>query len=270
MSTCTLTRNEITDAAGWLVAARLDGRPASDCPLAAQLESEEAGYAVQAAGHEILAGEGFGRLVGYKIGCTNQAVQDLLAVPGPAYGGIVAANLHWDEAELPRDLLQRPGIECEVAFWINRAPEAAGAPYDRDSIRPCVAACSAAMEIVDNRYGDFRAAPFGLMIADDFFQAAAVVGSPVAAWHNLDLAALGGTTLLDGRTAGTGRGADVLGHPLAALAWLANRLIAQGKALQGGQVVLTGTMVDPVWLEPGAAQAAIEIESLGRAKARIA
>ena len=216
MTTCTLTRNEIADAAGWLVAARLDGRPASDCPLAPQLASEEAGYAVQAAGHEILAGEGFGRLVGYKIGCTNQAVQDLLAVPGPAYGGIVAANLHWDEAELAPVMLQRPGIECEIAFWINRTPEPAGAPYDRDSIRPCVAACS----------GDFRTAPFGLMIADDFFQAAAVVGPPVAAWQDLDLAALGGTTLMDGRAAGTGSGADVLGHPLEALAWLANRLIA--------------------------------------------
>ena len=74
----------------------------------------------------------------------------------------------------------------------------------------------------------------------------------------------------DGRAAGTGSGADVLGHPLAALAWLANRLIAQGKALQGGQVVLTGTMVDPVWLESGASEAVIEIERLGRAKARFA
>lgn len=270
MTTGTLNRAQIADAAGWLVAARLDGRPASDCPLAEQLASEEAGYAVQAAGHEILAGEGFGRLVGYKIGCTNRAVQDLLAVPGPAYGGIVAANLHWDEAELARNQLQSPGIECEVAFWINRPPEPAGAPYDRKSIRPCVAACSAAMEIVDNRYGDFRSVPFGLMIADDFFQSAAVVGPPISAWRDLDLAALAGTTRTDGRIAGTGNGANVLGHPLAALAWLANRLIAQGKALQGGQVVLTGTMVDPVWLEPGAAQAAIEIDRLGRATARFA
>ena len=270
MPTSTLTSAQIADAAGWLVAARLDGRAASDCPLAAQLASEEAGYAVQAAGHEFLAGEGFGRLVGYKIGCTNRAVQDQLAVPGPAYGGIVAANLHWDEAELARAPLQHPGIECEVAFWINRAPEPAEAPYDRESIRPCVAACSAAMEVVDNRYGDFRSTPFGLMIADDFFHSAAVVGPPISAWRELDLAALAGTTLVDGRVAGTGSGANVLGHPLEALAWLANRLLAQGKALQGGQVVLTGTMVDPVWLEPETAQAAIEIERLGRATARFA
>ncbi len=270
MSTSALTRDEIDDAAFWLVAARLDGRLASACPLAQRLAAEEVGYTLQAAGHRVLAEEGFGRLVGYKIGCTNQAVQNLLAVPGPAYGGILAAGLHWGEAEIARASLQRPGIECEIAFWINRAPEPADAPYDRESIRPCVAACSAAMEIVDNRYGDFRTVPFGLMIADDFFHSAAVVGSPVAAWQDLDLAALGGTTLLDGRVAGSGSGANVLGDPLEALAWLANQLIAQDKTLQGGQVVLTGTMVEPIWLEPGISQAAIEVEGLGRATAYLA
>jgi 2-keto-4-pentenoate hydratase len=270
MPTCPLTRDEIDNAARWLVTARLDGRPASACPLAGRMAVEDAGYAVQATGHKVLAEEGFGRLVGYKVGCTNQAIQDLLAVPGPAYGGILAANLHWGEAEVARALLQRPGIECEIAFWINHPPEPSGAPYDRESIRPCVAACSAAMEIVDNRYGDFRAVPFGLMIADDFLHSAAVVAPPVAAWRDLDLAALAGTTLTDGVVAGTGRGANVLGHPLEALAWLANRLIAQGKTLQGGQVVLTGSMVDPIWLDAGISQAAIEIAGLGRATARFA
>ena len=270
MSTRAMTRDEMDEAACWLVAARLDGRLASACPLAPRLATEEAGYVLQAAGHRVLAEEGFGRLVGYKIGCTNPAVQDLLAVPGPAYGGILAAGLHWGEAEIARAPLQRPGIECEIAFWINRAPEPADAPYDRESIRPCVAACSAAMEIVDNRYGDFRSVPFGLMIADDFFHSAAIVGSPVAAWQDLDLAALGGTTLLNGRVAGTGSGGDVLGHPLEALAWLANRLIEQDKTLEGGQVVLTGTMVDPIWLEADVLQAAIEVEGLGRATAYLA
>jgi len=263
-----MTRDEIGDAARWLVAARLDGRPASACPLAARLDTEEAGYAVQAASQEILSGEGFGRLVGFKIGCTNRAVQDQLGIPIPAYGGIMAANLHWDEAEIARRSLQRPGVECEIAFWINRPPEPSGAPYDRETVRPCVAACCAAMEVVDNRYGDPRATPIGLMIADDFFHAAAVVGPTVSAWRELDLAALSGSTRIDGTAAGTGTGANVLGHPLEALAWLANRLIGQGKTLQGGQVVLTGTLVDPAWLEADVKSAAIEVERLGRATAR--
>jgi 2-keto-4-pentenoate hydratase len=268
MTTCSMTRDEIGEAARWLVAARADGRPASACPLAQHLATEEAGYSVQAAAQDILSNEGFGRLVGYKIGCTNRAVQDQLGVPGPAYSGILAANLHWEEAEIARDSLQRPAIECEIAFWINRAPEPADAPYDRESIRPCVVACCAAMEVVDNRYGDPRNTTFGLMIADDFFHAEAVVGPTVSAWRDLDLAALGGTTLVDGAAAGTGTGANVLGHPLEALAWLANRLIEQEKSLHGGQVVLTGTLVDPIWLGTGVSEAEIKVERLGRAVVR--
>ena len=84
MTIQSMTLDEINDAACWLVAARLDGRPANAYPQAQSLAAEETGYSVQTAGHEVLAGEGFGRVVGYKIGCTNRAVQDLLAVPGPA------------------------------------------------------------------------------------------------------------------------------------------------------------------------------------------
>jgi hypothetical protein len=39
--------------------------------------------------------------------------------------------------------------------------------------------------------------------------------------------------------------------------------------LHGGQVVLTGTLVDPAWLAPGVSQATIEVERLGRASVRL-
>ena len=42
MSTSAMTRDEMDEAACWLVAARLDGRLASACPLAPRLATEEA------------------------------------------------------------------------------------------------------------------------------------------------------------------------------------------------------------------------------------
>jgi len=51
----------------------------------------------------------------------------------------------------------------------------------------------------------------------------------VHAWHELDLAASVGTTTVDGVEAGRGRGADVMGNPLEALAWLANALADDGE-----------------------------------------
>jgi 2-keto-4-pentenoate hydratase len=44
-----------------------------------------------------------------------------------------------------------------------------------------------------------------------------------------------------GKTLAEGKGADVLGHPLAAVTWLAGALKAEGKALQPGQYVSLGS-----------------------------
>jgi 2-keto-4-pentenoate hydratase len=49
---------------------------------------------------------------------------------------------------------------------------------------------------------------------------------------------------------GRGIGADVMGHPHNALAWLANNLAARGTTLRDGEIVLTGSLVQTVWLSP--------------------
>jgi 2-keto-4-pentenoate hydratase len=52
-----------------------------------------------------------------------------------------------------------------------------------------------------------------------------------------------GIASIDGKEVGRGTGRDVLGHPLDALAWLANHLQARGLALKQGEIVTTGSLV---------------------------
>ena len=66
-----------------------------------------------------------------------------------------------------------------------------------------------------------------------------------------DLLGVIGRALINGVEAGQGSGADVLGHPHNALAWLANRLAADGKGLRAGEIVLTGSLVKTIWLNAG-------------------
>ena len=258
--------SEIHEAAQWLCQARLQAEGVVDCPHAASLHGEDDGYAVQERLHDALAAAGLGQLVGYKIGCTNPAVQRLIGVPEPAYGGLMAANRHDTGATFRLDRFQKPGVECEIAMWLADDLGPAGAPFDKAAVSSHVAACSVAMEIVDNRYDDFRTAPLGLMIADDFFQAACVVGPRIKDWRALDLAELNGWTHAGGEPVGTGKGHEVMGHPLQALAWLANRLAERGRALKAGQLVLTGSIVSPYWVAaPG--EVSVEVEALGRVDA---
>ena len=72
-----------------------------------------------------------------------------------------------------------------------------------------------------------------------------------------------GRAVINGVEAGRGSGADVLGHPHNALAWLANHLAAEGKALRAGEIVLTGSLVKTVWLKAGD-EVVMELAGLGR------
>jgi 2-keto-4-pentenoate hydratase len=56
--------------------------------------------------------------------------------------------------------------------------------------------------------------------------------------------------VVDGKAA-EGRGANALGDPRLALAWLANELSGLGVTLAAGQVVTTGTCVVPMPVAPG-------------------
>jgi 2-keto-4-pentenoate hydratase len=103
------------------------------------------------------------------------------------------------------------------------------------------------------------------MIADDFFHAAIVLGPPAADWRRLDLAAASGTTTVDGKEVLAGRGADVLGHPMNSLVWLANRLDEIGEHLAAGQIVMTGSLTLPHWAKKGEA-VRIAIGGLGEAR----
>jgi 2-keto-4-pentenoate hydratase len=71
-----------------------------------------------------------------------------------------------------------------------------------------------------------------------------------------------GRAIINGKEAGQGTGADVLGHPHNALAWLANHLASEGKGLHAGQIVLTGSLVKTVWLNAGD-EVTMELEGLG-------
>ena len=74
---------------------------------------------------------------------------------------------------------------------------------------------------------------------------------------------------LDGETVQHGTGAAVLGHPARAIAWLANALGRFGVGLEGGHVVMPGSLTAAIPLEPGTVVTA-DFGLLGHVQARVA
>jgi len=93
-----------------------------------------------------------------------------------------------------------------------------------------------------------------------------VLGEPVADWRALDVPSLSGATRINGIEVGRGRGADVMGHPFEALAWLANSLARRGRSLRSGEFVFTGSVVETKWVQPGD-KVVMTIDRLGTVEA---
>lgn len=258
----------MTDRAATLLAearvtrTRLAGLPA-DCRPA----DRSAAYAVQARVHQKLA-DRLGAIAGHKIGCTTPVMQRFLNIDSPCAGGIFAATIHHGTAALRFDDFLHVGAECEIAVRLARDLPATGTPFDAARVADAVDACMAAIEIVDDRWVDYKTVDTPTLVADDFFNAACVLGAPVAAWRTLDLAGVAGTTRINGVEVGRGRGADVMGHPFNALAWLANELAGRGQALRAGDIVLTGSVVETKWLARGD-DVVMTLSGLGEVQLRV-
>ena len=244
--------------------ARLAGRRFAGLPADCRPADEAAAYRVQDALHARLGALGHGLLAGHKIGCTTPVMQQFLGIANPCAGGVFAPTVQQRAGRFAHADFRRVGVECEIAVRLARPLAAAGAPFDEGSVAGAVGACMAAIEVVDDRYEDYRSLDTPTLIADDFFNAGCVLGDPVENWRELDLAGVEGRMTINGSAVGRGRGGDILGHPLRALAWLANALAPRGRVLQPGEFVLLGSVVQTRWVEQGDV-VEIEIEGLGRA-----
>jgi 2-keto-4-pentenoate hydratase len=212
--------------------------------------------------HEAMTVAGFGPRAGFKIGCTTKVMQDFMQIDHPCWGGVFENTIYCGDTSIPYDTFNQIGVENEVAVRLTEDIPTAGAPYDRVSIGAYVTTVHAAIELVDNRYADFRTLSTPVLITDDFFNAGLVLGPEVPGWQSIDLGAINARTLVNGEEAGRGTGADILGHPLEALAWLANHRLFRGEALTAGEIVSLGSMVQVQWMSPGDT-ATMEIEHLG-------
>jgi 2-keto-4-pentenoate hydratase len=253
------------EAAKAIAVARRDRTPLQ--ALAAELapQNEANGYRIQDAVHVMLAGD-VGPLVGYKIGCTSAVMQRYLGIPHPCAGGVFAKGVHNSGVSLRHGDFVRVGVECEIAVRLARDLAVSGSAFTADSVAAAIDAYHPAIEIVDDRYVDWQTIGAPTLVADDFFAAGCVLGQPVSRSVAPDLLTVAGRAVINGVEVGRGTGADVLGHPHAALAWLANYLAVSGKQLRTGQIVLTGSLVQTVWLNAGD-NVVMELSGLGAVSA---
>jgi len=195
--------------------------------------------------------------LGRKIGFTNSNIWPKYGVHAPIWGYLYDTTvMHAHDGRVACSLgsFTEPKIEPEIVVHFASTP-----PVDTDlhAILACVDWVAHAFEIVQCHYPGwkFQAAD---TIADSALHGALLLGNALAVETLGDdplgaLESFSVTLSRDGEILESGKGSNVLGGPIAAVAHLIATLAEQRHypPLQAGEIVTTGTLTSAYPVEPG-------------------
>jgi 2-keto-4-pentenoate hydratase len=199
------------------------------------------GYAIQRALDDMA-----GPAVGWKIAATSKAGQEHLGADGPMVGRLYEMQMRDSGSTLTVSTMRMRAAEPEFAFVfaedLDPRPEGV-------SVADAIAAVGSlvlAIEVPDSRFIDFGAVGVPQLVADAMCGGHFILGPSVEGWRALDLPTQPARMLRSGVEESAGRGANVMGDPRDALAWMANEVLVRGWPLRAGDVVLTGASAPPI------------------------
>lgn len=184
-------------------------------------------------------------LRGHKIGLTAEAIRRQLGVDEPDYGYLLSSDFLESDDRLSASDLISPMIEAEFAVELSRTLES---PVSIEDVAAATARIYPSLEVIDSRVRDWRIRLIDT-VADNASCARVVLGDGIS--HAPPLQTVGMQLRRNHEVAATGQGSDVMGHPLSAVAWLANRLHKYGRTIEAGHVVLSGSLHAAVPVKAG-------------------
>ena len=242
----------IERAGEWLYKAHRARERFAPLPPDLAPQSLSEAYAIQSE-YAGMRAHDLGRVAGYKIALTTPAMRSMVGLDDSIAGELLEKSIRRSPARVRAADYVRLIVEFEIAFELAEDLPAIGAPYSRERVAQAVGAAMPALELADDRDADYSKLQSSalMLVADNAWNEGAVLGAPVRDWRNIDLAALRGTATVNGAKIGEGHGADVMGHPLEALAWVANNLASRGLGLWRSDVVITGSLVTSKYPKAG-------------------
>ncbi len=207
------------------------------------------------------------KIIGKKIGLTNKAIRDQIGVHEPDYGIITSSGMVSDGSTIDSSKLIAPRIEPEIAFVLKSDLTLDMYPVSNlDVIEATLGICPA-LEVVDSRIKDWK-----IKIQDTVSDAASyariVVGNQVTPLDGLDLRVIGMATYLNGELVVSGSSASVMGNPIEAVKWLANKLLELGVELKKGEIILSGSLTPVFEIKKGDSITAV-FDHLGEVSVKV-
>jgi 2-oxo-hept-3-ene-1,7-dioate hydratase len=243
-----LTDEEVEEASVALYQAELDNVPTT--PISERYPEADIhdAYRISMAVTELKVKAG--RIIkGHKIGLTSKAMRSLTGATEPDYGTMFDNWFVLEGSTVPRSRMNRPLVEVELAF-VLREPLVGPGVNAIDVIRatdfvvPCI-------EIVDTRQRGRGPNRLVDSIADAAACGLVIVGGCPARLTEIDIRRIGASLAINGRVEESGVASAVMGNPINAVAWLANKLHDYGVVPQAGHVILSGSFIRAIPFQSG-------------------
>jgi len=180
-----------------------------------------------------------GSLIGYKVAYASKAAQEQFGVKEPATGAFFDLQRVPNGSTIPAGTFMEIVLETEIAFTIGKRISQYIASVEE--IKDYVKWVHAAFDAGDYRviHGKKKPLPQD-MIASGVGAHVFVLG-PAMAPESIDVDALTLKVIRNGEVITASAATNVMGSPWNALLWCANHIVKQGKTLDPGMVIVSGT-----------------------------
>jgi 2-keto-4-pentenoate hydratase len=196
--------------------------------------------------------------LGWKVGFGAPAMLQLLNISAPLVGFLTQNARVQSGGSVSFAGWSKPVLEPEIAVHIGRDVPAEA---DGETARAAIAGISPAIEIVD-----LTAPPQEpeRILSDNIYQRHVVLGGAGPARAGADKARLTcRTTLRGAETARTTDPQANTGEWIGIVRHVADVLAAFGERLRAGEIIITGSVVPPLAIEPDEDAIAFEVDPIG-------
>lgn len=186
------------------------------------------------------------RRIGYKVALTTRGSQQGFGADGPIFGTLLDDMEFGQDQPVPMDRFLAPKVEMELAFHMATRLEG---PCSEDEAIAAIAWVAPAIEILDGRTVMRDASGLTKSAIDIVADGGGAAGFAVSDQRMIpgetDLSRIGAVLYHNGEAEDSGLFLLVFGRPERALVWLAGALAEQGKAIEAGDTVLSGSVIKP-------------------------
>ena len=209
----------------------------------------------------IAAGE---KPLGWKVGFGAPAAMGKLGITAPLVGFLTDKALVPSGSTISLADWKKPVAEPEIAVHLGRdLPGGA----DRDAAREAIAGLGSAIELADL---DHPPDDVERILAGNIYQRNVILGAPDVSRAGCVLDGLVGRVFRNGtEVANTSDPQAMTGELIDIVRHVADVLAAFGERLRAGQIIITGSIVPPLWVEPGE-EVVFKLDPIGTVSIRFA